>query len=147
MRLSKLLVSMMLLGFSLSAWPAIAKHGKHVPPGHAKVHHDYRGAPHRHVMPGPRKRVVVFSRSEHALVRQYFIRHPVAWSALPPGIAKNYARGKPLPPGIAKKVLPWGLASRLPPRVGYRYYQVGRDVVLIDTATLLVVDIMLNVFG
>ena len=36
-------------------------------------------------------------------------------NALPPGIAKNLVRGKPLPTGIAKKALPGDLSRPLPP--------------------------------
>ena len=61
---------------------------------------------------------------------------------LPPGIARNYARGKPLPPGIAKKHLPGPLLGRLPQRDGYEWRQVGSDIVLLAAATGIIVDIL-----
>lgn len=64
---------------------------------------------------------------------------------LPPGIAKKVARGKPVPPGIAKKLSPDVLA-RLPRRDSrYERQVLGTDVVLIDTATQVVVDILKDV--
>jgi hypothetical protein len=59
---------------------------------------------------------------------------------LPPGIAKKYAMGKALPPGIAAKRLPDGLLSQLHPLAGYQYVQVDQDVLLISEATKKVVD-------
>jgi hypothetical protein len=66
--------------------------------------------------------------------------------SLPPGIAKNLARGKPLPPGIAKQQLPPSLLSQLPPRPGYEWWAVGNDIVLTSIATGLVVDLIANAF-
>ena len=62
--------------------------------------------------------------------------------ALPPGIAKKVARGGSLPPGIAKRYLPKELAVQLPPRPGYQWVVVGRDVLLIAAATSLIVAIL-----
>lgn len=66
-------------------------------------------------------------------------------TALPPGIAKNLARGKPLPPGIAKVFLPNGILSTLPAYPGYEYRAVGNDVVLVNSTTGIVSDILTNV--
>ena len=132
-----------LLGLVLSATPAMAKKDKGVPPGHAKVAKVVGGPAHRSVQP---QRSMSFSASDGAVIRAYFAGQPMPWTALPPGIAKNYARGKPLPPGIAKKMLPSALTSQLPYRPGYEYSQVGRDIVLIETTTRLVADIIENVF-
>jgi hypothetical protein len=59
---------------------------------------------------------------------------------LPPGIAKKYAMGKPLPPGIAYKRLPGDLLSQLTPIAGYQYVMVDKDVLLIGEATKKVID-------
>jgi hypothetical protein len=87
-----------------------------------------------------------FSPKDDWAVRNHAATMPVAWTGLPPGIAKNVARGKPLPPGIAKKLSPQMLAT-LPQRQGYEYAQVGADIVLIETATRLVVDVLKDVFN
>lgn len=87
-----------------------------------------------------------FSPKDDWAVRNQAAMTPVAWTGLPPGIAKNVARGKPLPPGIAKKLSPQMLAT-LPHREGYEYAQVGADIVLIETATRLVIDVLKDVFN
>lgn len=65
---------------------------------------------------------------------------------LPPGIQKNLARGKPLPPGIAKKTVPGGLFPYLPRVEGYEWIQVGTALVLAGVGTLIVKEIIENVF-
>ncbi|EIK52605.1 integral membrane protein [Stutzerimonas stutzeri TS44] len=66
-------------------------------------------------------------------------------SALPPGIERNLSRGKPLPPGIARK-MDGRLLSHMPYYPGYEWRQVGRDVVLVAIATGIVYEILDNVF-
>jgi Ni/Co efflux regulator RcnB len=62
---------------------------------------------------------------------------------LPPGIAKNLARGKSLPPGIAKQQLPDGLVSVLPPpRKGYERVVVDGRVLLVEVATQVIHDVL-----
>lgn len=65
-------------------------------------------------------------------------------ASLPPGIAKNLARGKPLPPGIARH-FDSRLTSRLPHYEGYEWRQVGRDVVLVAIASGIVYEVLRNV--
>ena len=61
----------------------------------------------------------------------------------PPGVAKNLARGKPLPPGIAKKALPTGLDAELPPPTrGYERVIIDGRVVLVEVATQMIHDIL-----
>jgi Ni/Co efflux regulator RcnB len=64
--------------------------------------------------------------------------------ALPPGIRKNLARGKPLPPGIAKKMNP-DFARQLPNYQGYEWRQVGSDAALINITTGIVRELMRDV--
>lgn len=64
--------------------------------------------------------------------------------SLPPGIQRNLERGKPLPPGIAKR-FDGQLASQLPHYPGYEWERVGADVVLIEAATRIVVDVLVDV--
>lgn len=54
--------------------------------------------------------------------------------ALPPGIRMNLARGKPLPPGIAKRFDP-RLRARLPYYEGYEWRRVGDKAILVDVST------------
>jgi Ni/Co efflux regulator RcnB len=67
---------------------------------------------------------------------------------LPPGQAKKrYAIGHRLPVGIVVEPLPEVLGRRLRPTpAGYRYVVVDGDVLLLATATSLVVDAIANIF-
>lgn len=64
--------------------------------------------------------------------------------SLPPGIRKNLARGKPLPPGIAKR-FDGRLLGQLPHYEGYEWRQAGTDVVLVALATGLIYEIIQQV--
>lgn len=87
----------------------------------------------------------VISAAERALIQDYYQQHPVSSvDDLPPGIRKKLARGKPLPPGIAKK-FPGELSGRMPPRPGYGYRVVGADVLLVEVATGVIVDLLKDV--
>jgi Ni/Co efflux regulator RcnB len=66
-------------------------------------------------------------------------------SDLPPGIRKNLARGKPLPPGLAKR-FDHRLEARLPHYPGYEWRQLGRDAVLVAVTTGVVEAILDNIF-
>jgi hypothetical protein len=109
-------------------------------PHKGKVHHDDGGANAVSI-----DLAVVFSPQERDVINTYFDRHSYGAQRLPPGIAKNLARGKPLPPGIAKKRLPGDLLAGLPRHPGYDYVLAGTDVLLIEVATNVVVDILRGV--
>jgi hypothetical protein len=66
--------------------------------------------------------------------------------ALPPGIQRNLARGKPLPPGIARQVVPGILLNDLPNIPDHEWRIAGRDLILIAIGTLIVVEILEDVF-
>jgi hypothetical protein len=68
------------------------------------------------------------------------------YAALPPGIRKNLARGKPLPPGIAKRAVPAAMLVQLPVIDGHEWQVSGTDLVLIALGTLVVVEILEGVF-
>lgn len=86
----------------------------------------------------------LISAAERSLIQSYYGGDAVRAEALPPGIAKNVARGKPLPPGIAKN-LPNDLQTRLRPPPGHVYGVVGSDVVLMDAASRVVVEVLRDV--
>jgi len=96
---------------------------------------------------------VVFSRDEVAIIHDFYSQSrgaPAQASQkknkskpLPPGVAKNLARGKPLPPGIAKRPLPGDLVRQLPPvRTGYERLIVDGRILLVETATQVIHDIL-----
>ncbi|MFV9669509.1 anti-virulence regulator CigR family protein [Pantoea sp. KXB25] len=85
---------------------------------------------------------LTFSRARTLAVNYGLVGYP----SLPPGIAKNVARGKPLPPGIAKKSLPASMINALPYYPGYEWRAVGNDLVLIALSTAVVTAVINGVF-
>jgi Ni/Co efflux regulator RcnB len=100
-----------------------------------------------------RPATAAFSAQEIEIITRYY--HTVALPApkygrganrLPRGIAKNLARGKPLPPGIAKRQLPVGLVGGLPPPpVGYERIVVDGKILLVEMATQIIHDVLSDV--
>jgi len=79
--------------------------------------------------------------------RQYALAgNATGYKSLPPGIRKNLARGKPLPPGNAKKVAPPAVLRELPQYPGYEWQAVGTDLVLVAVATAIVASVLVDVF-
>ena len=85
-----------------------------------------------------------------SIVNDWYQANPTVlagYRALPPGIAMNLARGKPLPPGIARQVLPASLQAALPaPPTGYGRFIVGDDLVLLELSSGLIADVV-NLFA
>jgi hypothetical protein len=87
--------------------------------------------------------------AERQTIMGYFQQHPASYAGAqphPPGIAKKIARGGTLPPGIAKRYFPGELITLLPPRPGEQWLMVGTDVLLVQAATNLILDILPRVF-
>ncbi len=91
----------------------------------------------------------VISAVERAIIASYLDRNqahlpPILATAkpLPPGIAKKIARGGAMPPGIAKKSIPGALLSQLPPRPGQKWLLVGTDLLIVEIATNVIVDVL-----
>jgi hypothetical protein len=81
-----------------------------------------------------------------AEIRDFYAARPAAGvESLPPGIRRNLARGKPLPPGIAKKNVPAELRSRVGIADGYELVEVGLDVFLVEVATSIIHDVLMDV--
>ncbi len=84
---------------------------------------------------------------DYGKIRQLAVdNNMTGYQGLPPGIQRNLARGKALPPGIAKKQLPPQMHSALPVVAGHEWQVVGQDLLLIEAGTMLVVEILNNVF-
>lgn len=65
---------------------------------------------------------------------------------LPPGQYKKWHRGQTLSKGVRYYQLPRELRRELPrPHDGYRYVRVDNDVLLIELATNVVVDVIENI--
>jgi hypothetical protein len=88
---------------------------------------------------------ILLTKNMQVEIRDWYVRHPIGnVEALPPGIRKRLARGKPLPPGIAKQIAPAGLRSRVRLPDGYQILEVGLDVLLVEVATGIVHDILMD---
>lgn len=69
-----------------------------------------------------------------------YLRNP---SSLPPGIQKNLRRGKPLPPGHAKKVGDDDLLRRLPrTQSGSEWYAAGDNLVEYDPVNEAIINVV-----
>lgn len=64
---------------------------------------------------------------------------------LPPGLQKHLDERGALPPGLAKRDLPSDLRSALPWRIDEEFLIIDDDVVLIERATGVVLDVLENV--
>jgi Ni/Co efflux regulator RcnB len=96
-----------------------------------------------------------FTDSERSSVRTYYTQHygggkgcPPGLAkknngCLPPGQAKKYAIGQPLPTGVVFYPVPSAVLVTLPvPPVGHKYVRVAADILLIAVGTSMVVDAM-----
>ena len=99
---------------------------------------------------------ITFTAGDAAIVRAYYSEQSRGGGngrgrsgGLPPGIEKNLARGKPLPPGIAKQYLPSDLIVRISPAPrGMEYVVIAGKLLLVEVATQVVREILLEtVFG
>lgn len=64
---------------------------------------------------------------------------------MPPGQAKKWVTGQPLPAGVVTYPVPQPLLVQLgTPPAGYRYVRVGNDIVLLSPGTSAVVDVIRN---
>ncbi|MDX1404231.1 MAG: anti-virulence regulator CigR family protein [Woeseiaceae bacterium] len=94
-----------------------------------------------------------FTSKEVAVIRDFYHDHGIdkkggkkGAKPMPPGIAKNLARGKRLPPGIAKQALPQSLLVKLPPVAdGYERVIVAGKILLVEIATQVVHDILADI--
>ena len=78
-------------------------------------------------------------------IREFYASRPASGAeALPPGIRRQLERGKALPPGIAKKTAPPELQSVLDLPGGYEIVEVGLDVFLVEVATGIINDALMD---
>lgn len=88
----------------------------------------------------------VLSSDLRSLIREFYgERSSREIASLPPGIRKNLARGKPIPPGLARRLAPSDLGMRVRVPQGYRLVEMGPDLLLVEVATNLIHDILVDV--
>lgn len=67
---------------------------------------------------------------------------------LPPGQAKKWSRGRPLPQDVVYYDLPHSLVVEIgPPPSGYRYVRVASDILMIAVGSMMVVDAIEDLSG
>ena len=89
---------------------------------------------------------ISFSVGDREQIRAYYSSNPhPGIEALSPGIRKNLARGKAMPPGIAKRFPPDGLRTSLSVPIRYEVIEVGWDVFLVEVATGIIHDVLMDV--
>lgn len=122
----------------------------HAPAHGARQHHDQRSHEHSSRHEESRRhhqrdyRSVDLPRiNERELLRLLSQYDAPRAEPLPPGIQRRLERGKPLPPGIAQR-FDGPIANQLPRYPGYEWERVGADVVLIEAATRVVVDVLVD---
>jgi Ni/Co efflux regulator RcnB len=65
---------------------------------------------------------------------------------MPPGQAKKWRKGYPLPPSVVYYELPPDLIYRMPPPPPrHRYVRVGSDILLLSIGSSIVVDAMIDI--
>lgn len=96
---------------------------------------------------------VAFSDSDRQIIHDHYSKTKKKQKGLPPGLAKKgklppglqkqLVRNGKLPPGLAKRLLPYKLEERLQPLPrGYVRIKIGRDIVLMNDKTEVIVDII-----
>lgn len=87
-----------------------------------------------------------FSLGDRGRIQAYYASNPTpGLRALPPGTRKNLTRGKSIPPGIAKRFPPDALRSSLSVPPQYDVVVVGWDVLLVEAATGIIHDVLMDV--
>ena len=67
---------------------------------------------------------------------------------MPPGQARNWQVGQPVPRGVTVYTVPQPVIRLLPPApYGYRYARIGGDIVLVQQQNNLIVDIIIGLLG
>lgn len=146
------------LVLALSA-PALAEKPAHAGQGRGKG--QGQGGQPDHVQPAPGPAPggsasvsLTIGAPDQLSIRQYYTQQATMGhcppglakknnGCLPPGQAKKWAIGQPLPAGVAYFALPPALLGRLTPApAGYLYVQVGSDVLLMGATSRLIVSAM-----
>jgi Ni/Co efflux regulator RcnB len=67
---------------------------------------------------------------------------------VPPGQARKWDVGQPIPRGVTVYTVPQPVLVRLPPPpYGYRYARIGGDIVLVQQQNHIIVDIIQGLLG
>ena len=71
-----------------------------------------------------------------------------ATGCMPPGQARKWDVGQPIPSGVQVYPVPRPVLVQLPPPpYGYRYARIGNDIVLVQQQNHIIVDIIVGLLG
>lgn len=101
-----------------------------------------------------------FNDQQRTVVREYYVQNYSNGKKCPPGLAKknngcmppgqarNWVVGQPVPRGVTVYSVPQQVIVQLPPApYGYRYSRIGGDIVLVQQQNNLIVDIIQGLLG
>ena len=100
---------------------------------------------------------VYFGNSDRRIINEYYAPEFRAGhcppglakkgnGCMPPGQAKKWRKGYPLPPSVVYYELPPDLIYRMPPPPPrHRYVRVGSDILLLSIGSGIVVDAMIDI--
>ena len=101
-----------------------------------------------------------FNDQQRVVVREYYVQHYGPGKKCPPGLAKknngcmppgqarNWAVGQPIPRGVTVYSVPQPVIVQLPPApYGYRYARIGGDIVLVQQQNNIIIDIITGLLG
>jgi hypothetical protein len=132
-----------------------------VPPGLAKRGGGQQAAPTgpQVTIPGAPTLTITISPRDRTIIQRYFTQRFAAGhcppglakknnGCLPPGQAKKWAQGQPLPAGIPYQMLPRELLLQLAPLpAGYQYIRLADDVLLMATGSRMILDAVRDLAG
>lgn len=106
------------------------------------------------------KQGTYFDERQRITVRQYYVSNYGNGKKCPPGLAKKnngcmppgqaryWQVGQPIPGGVTVYTVPQPVIQLLPPApYGYRYARIGGDIVLVQQQNNLIVDIIIGLLG
>lgn len=150
----------------LLAGPALSKgkddddnrgkgNGKHAQKHESKAHDKAAKRERKEIEAG-----TYFNDQQRTVVRQYYTQNYANGKKCPPGLAKknngclppgqarSWVVGQPIPRGVTTYSVPQPVILQLPPApYGYRYTRIGGDIVLVQQQNNLIVDIIQGLFG
>ena len=94
------------------------------------------------------KKEPVHNNFDHKRARNMAQAHHVTgYKPLPPDMRKRMVLNRPMPRDIVLRDVPPGMRPELPPRPGYEWRIAGSDLVLVAVGTLIIHEIIENVFN
>ena len=133
-------------------------HGKH-----AEEHYSEPDREERHAVQRQRQEIqpgAYFNDQQRTYARQYYSQNYGGGKNCPPGLAKkhngcmppgqarNWSVGQPVPRGVTVYSVAPPVIRLLPPApYGYRYARIGGDIVLVQQQNNLIVDIIVGLLG